>query len=92
MGSRSHPQQGFRACLGLMRLGERYGAQRLEAACRRALAIRGLSYKSVKSILKNGLDSEPLPEPVASTPPIEHSNVRGAGYYRAECSEELPPC
>jgi len=91
MLSRSHPQQGFRACLGLMRLGETYGAERLEAACRRALAIRGLSYKSVKSILKNGLDSEPLPEPI-ETAPIQHDNVRGAGYYRAESSEEMPPC
>ncbi len=91
MLSRSHPQQGFRACLGLMRLGEIYGAERLEAACRRALAIEGLSYKSVKSILKNGLDSEPLPEPTESAP-IEHDNVRGAGYYRAESSEEMPPC
>ena len=91
MLSRSHPQQGFRACLGLLRLGETYGAERLEAACRRALAIGGLSYKSVKSILKNGLDSEPLPEPT-ETAPIEHDNVRGAGYYRAESSEETPPC
>ncbi len=91
MLSRSHPQQGFRACLGLMRLGETYGAERLEAACRRALAIGGLSYKSVKSILKSGLDSEPLLEP-AETAPIEHDNVRGAGYYRAESSEEMPPC
>ena len=91
MLSRSHPQQGFRSCLGLLRLGETYGAERLEAACRRALAIPGLSYKSVKSILKNGLDSEPLPES-AETAPIEHDNVRGAGYYRAEGSEEMSPC
>ncbi len=91
MLSRSHPQQGFRACLGLMRLGETYGAERLEAACRRALAIQGLSYKSVKSILKNGLDGEPLPE-LVEIAPIEHDNVRGAVYYRAESSEEMSPC
>lgn len=91
MITRSHPQQGFRACLGLMRLGETYGGERLEAACRRALAIRGLSYRSVQSILKNGLDSEPLPEPV-ETAPIRHDNVRGAGYYRGENCEEMPPC
>jgi len=45
----------------------------------------------VKSILKNGLDSEPLPEPV-ETAPIQHDNVRGAGYYRVESSEETSPC
>jgi len=91
MRSRAHPQQGFRACLGLMRLGKTHGAERLEAACQRALTIGGLSYKSVKSILSNGLDREPLSEP-AETTPIEHDNVRGAGYYRAEGSGETSPC
>lgn len=91
MLSHSHPQQSFRPCLGLMHLGETYGAERLEAACRRALAIRGLSYKSVQSILKSGLDQEPLSEPV-ETQPIEHDNVRGAGYYQAEYCEEISPC
>lgn len=89
--SRSHPQQGFRSCLGLMRLGNGYGAERLEAACRRALAIRGLSYKSVKSILKSGLDREPLLE-TGETAVIEHDNVRGAGYYRGERREQGPAC
>lgn len=89
--SRSHPQQGFRSCLGLLRLGKGYGAERLEAACRRALAIRGLSYQSVKSILKSGLDQEPLPETL-ETAAIEHGNLRGADYYRDECGEQIPPC
>lgn len=87
MLSRSHPQQGFRSCLGIMRLGERFGGERLEAACGRALAIGGLSYKSVKSILDRGLDREPLPEPQEAAP-IEHDNVRGASYY----SGEVTPC
>lgn len=90
--SRAHPQQGFRSCLGLMRLGKSYGAVRLEAACRRALAIRGPSYKSVKSILKSGLDQQPPPESVQGAAPIEHDNVRGADYYRADHCEETPPC
>jgi hypothetical protein len=64
-----------------MRLGRRYGEARLEAACARALAIRGHSYRSVESILKAGLDGLPLPgaEPVVSIG--LHANVRGPTYY-----------
>ena len=82
MASRPHPEQGFRSCLGIMRLGRRYGDERLEAAAARALAIRALSYRSVESILRNGLDGQPLPgsEPVTTTIG-DHANVRGAGYY-----------
>jgi transposase len=82
MASRRHPEQGFRSCLGIMRLGRRYGDERLEAAAARALAIRGHSYRSVESILKAGLDGLPLPgaEPVTTTIG-DHANVRGAGYY-----------
>lgn len=91
--SRPHPQQGFRACLGVMRLGERYGDERLEAACCRALAIDGCSYQSVKSILKAGLDRQPLPEPAPELQPIAHRNVRGADYYRQPRDEqEERPC
>jgi transposase len=50
--SRPHPEQGYRACLGLMHLEKRYGRERLNAACQRALTVRGLSYRSVESILK----------------------------------------
>jgi len=81
--SRPHPEQGYRACMGIKRLGEQYGAERLEAACARALAIQSPSYKSVKSILKTGLDRQPLPgNPDDKTPGIKHENVRGAQYYR----------
>jgi transposase len=83
IASRPHPEQGFRACMGLKRLGETYGAQRLEAACRRALVIQSPSYKSVKSILAKGLDRDPVPQQRSQTPPIEHENVRGADYYQA---------
>lgn len=81
MGSREHPQQGFRACLGIMRLGKGYDAERLEAACTRALRLNACSYKSIASILKHGLDQQPLPENRSQSTPIEHTNVRGAGYY-----------
>lgn len=79
--TRAHPQQGFRSCLGIMRLGKHYGIARLEGACQRALALGAHRYKSVESILKRGLDREPLPATASSTPAITHDNVRGAGYY-----------
>jgi transposase len=81
MASRPHPQQGFRSCLGLLSLGKKYGSCRLEAACRRALLIRGLSYKSVKSILVAGLDQEPLPAPKPRQLVLTHENIRGPEYY-----------
>ena len=81
MAGRPHPEQGFRSCLGIMRLGRAYGDARLEAAAARALAIRGLSYRSVESILKNGLDGLPLPGAEPATTIGRHANVRGAGYY-----------
>jgi transposase len=81
LASRPHPEQGFRSCLGIMRLGRRYGDERLEAACTRALAIRGLSYRSVESILKAGLDGLPLPGAEPDLSIGVHANVRGAGYY-----------
>lgn len=91
--SRPHPQQGFRACLGLLRLGERYGAERLEAACRRAQAIGSCSYQSVKSILQAGLDRQPLAEPAPELAPVAHRNVRGAEYYQdTGDAEEGQPC
>jgi transposase len=81
MAGRPHPEQGFRSSLGIMRLGRRYGDERLEAACARALAIRGLSYRSVESILKAGLDGLPLPDAEPVTSIGHHANVRGAAYY-----------
>jgi len=81
IASRRHPEQGFRACMGIKRLGEIYGTDRLEAACKHALAIQSTSYRSIKSILGNELDKKPLPDASAKRPPIEHDNVRGADYY-----------
>ena len=85
LASRPYPPQGFRSCLGILRLGKSYGASRLEAACHRALVIGGLSYKSVESILKRHLDQQPLPpveSPDATADALpEHANIRGARYY-----------
>lgn len=81
MEARPHPEQGYRSVLGIIRLAERFGAERTEAACARALAARALSYRSVESILRHGLDAEPLERPVLRPHP-RHANVRGATYYR----------
>ena len=78
---RGHPQQAYRSLLGILRLGKSYGDDRLEAACKRALHINALSYRSIESILKNGLDRKPLPGTSADTTPVKHDNIRGAGYY-----------
>jgi transposase len=81
LATRAHPEQAYRTLLGIMRLGSSYSEQRLEAACARALAINAASFRSVKSILKNGLDTKPLPDKEAQAQPIIHDNIRGAQYY-----------
>jgi len=82
LDSRPHPEQGFRSCLGIMSLAKQYSPQRLEGACYRALMIKGYSYKSVKSILKNGLDQQPLlSNESENTSPLTHDNIRGKQYY-----------
>ena len=80
---RPHPEQGYRSCLGILRLEKQYGNERLEAACERAVRVRARSYRHVQSILKNGLDRVPLPEaePETQTLPLTHENVRGGDYY-----------
>ena len=79
--SRPVPQQGFRSCLGILRLGQSYGQERLEKACIRALLIEACSYKSIESILKSGLDQQASPEKSCEPPVLSHENVRGNGYY-----------
>lgn len=86
MESRPHPEQGYRSCLGIMRLGRRYGEERLEAASRRALATGAISYRSVKSILENKLDRLPLESPPEAQVVGEHPNLRGPSYYSEERS------
>ena len=90
--TRPHPQQGFRSCLGVMRLATRSGAARLEAACQRTLDLQSYSYKSVQSILTHGLDQHPLPEPEAAAAVVAHDNIRGARYYRTPDPEAGASC
>ena len=80
MEERPHPEQGYRACLGILRLSKTYGAERLEKAAQRALPFRFHSYRSVESILKKGLENRPLPV-VSSEPLPLHENLRGSHYY-----------
>lgn len=79
---RTHPQQAYRTLLGILRLGKSYGNSRLEAACKRALHINALSYRSIESILKSGLDQKSLPETNSNKEPVKHKNIRGPGYYK----------
>lgn len=78
--SRPHPEHGYRASMGIMRLSKSYGEERVEAACRRALAIGSVTYRSIKSILKTGLDGADL-RSEETTPSVTHDNIRGPNYY-----------
>ena len=80
MRERKHPEQGYRTCLGVIRLADKFGADRLDAACRRALEVNARSYSSVQSILKNGLDRKPRTR-TTEEPAITHPNIRGADYF-----------
>ena len=92
--NRPHPEQGYRACLGLLNLVKTYGEQRLQAACRRALTIGSPTRKRIEAILKAKLDQHPdlfpgadTAAPAASRP---HGNVRGAEYFRATTQTAMP--
>lgn len=80
---RPHPEMGYRSCLGLLSLARQYGHPRLEAACARALAIGSRTRKSVLSILRGGLDQQPLPtaSPQSDWISPDHDNLRGPAYY-----------
>lgn len=78
--TRPHPEQGYRACLGILRLARQYGADRLEAACDRGLDIGARSYGSIQSILKHGLDRQRA-QPIQGELLPDHPNIRGSRYY-----------
>jgi transposase len=81
LDERTRPEQGFRACLGIIRLARSYGQERLDAAAMRAIDIGARTYGSVKSILANNLDQRPSPKRSADDAPILHPNIRGPRYY-----------
>lgn len=81
MAARAFPQQAYRACYGLLRLSDRYGEDRLEKACAKALIIRATRYQQVELILKNQLEEVPVHQAAAIQLPA-HNNIRGADYYK----------
>jgi transposase len=83
MSRKVYPQHGFRSCMGIISLAKRYTKERLEAACERAVTIKGTTYKSIKSILENNLDQQPLPRQMDILP-LVHENIRGTDYYNDE--------
>lgn len=78
--SRPHPEQGFRSAIGILGLVKRFGSERVDAACARALALNTRSYTSVAAILKNRTDKGPA-SVAEEAPVLIHANIRGPGYY-----------
>jgi transposase len=83
MDAKAHPEQGYRACLGIMRLAKSYGSARLEAAAMRALRFNVCSFGAVRSILAAGLDRQASDKPPAQAMLPPHDNLRGDHYYRS---------
>nr|WP_319615988.1 IS21 family transposase [Acidiphilium acidophilum] len=79
--SRPHPEQGFRSCIGILRLAKQYDAERLDAACARALGLGTRSYSSVAAILKNARERKVASPSQPEQPSLFHENIRGPGYY-----------
>jgi transposase len=89
LARRKHPEQGYRACLGIMRLGRHYGAERLERACARAASMNAFAYRTVNNILSSGFDHMPMPDETQQkrvTP--HHRNIRGSRYYQSDNTTE----
>lgn len=80
LSSRPHPEQGYRSCLGILRLSKKYGGERVEAACARAMSVGARSYRNVESILKTGLDRVAAADRTGA-PARAHENIRGRDYY-----------
>jgi transposase len=83
MATRPHPEQGYRSCLGILRLADKYSHARLEAAAQRACLLTVYSYRSIKSMLDKQLDRMPVETLSSPRPPVIHSNIRGADYFKS---------
>lgn len=83
--SKSHPEQGYRAALGVIRLSDKYGAQRLNQACGKAIAIGAISYRTIKNMLKNEMDKVPPSRNAKDSKQkeffVSNENIRGKSYY-----------
>lgn len=90
LSRKAYPEHGFRSCMGIISLAKRYTSQRLESACTRALTIKGISYRSIKSILENNLDQHLLPRQTDLLP-LVRDNIRGTEYYNDERKQHAHP-
>ena len=87
LDSRSHPAQGYNACLGIIRLSSTHGSDATEAACLKAIALNTPSYQMVKSILANNANSQQVKPADTLIAPVDHQNIRGADYYATSGEE-----
>ena len=90
LAAKRHPEQGFRSCLGILRLAKTYPAERMEAAARRCLRARAYNFQSMDSILKNQLDRLPIPGDPPTQPAVDHDNIRGADYFDSPPEADPP--
>ena len=90
LAAKRHPEQGYRSCLGILRLAKTYPAERMESAARRCLRARAYNFQSMDSILKNQLDRLPLPGDPPSRPVLDHDNIRGADYFDSPPEADPP--
>lgn len=81
LASRYFPEQAYRSCIGILRLRDRYGSDRLESACFRALHGDSIRYKTIANILANGMDKLPINEPSSTSSIPPHDNIRGPLEY-----------
>ena len=80
--SKPHPEQGYRAALGVIRLADKYGEDRLNAACEKALKLHSITYKTVQNLLKNGMESVTQENKLKQMEILtSNENVRGKEYY-----------
>lgn len=80
MDSKSHPEQAYKACQGVLGFERRVGRERLINACKRAIEYENYSYQAIKSILENKYDLLSYEELLADIP--SHENIRGKNYYQ----------
>jgi transposase len=78
---RKHPEQGFRACLGILRLGQKFSAERLEEVCSQALGMKVYSYRVIERLLQERAKSQPRKRTRPQTELPHHENIRGSSYY-----------
>lgn len=92
LASENHIEISYRRCIGILKLAKTYGADRLEASSQRALATGAVSYRSIASMLKTGIDRRPLPaESLPNQLQIVHENIRGASYYTHQEEQHAYP-